>query len=376
MNVDSVKISLIRQFTLTNFVEKHQDLDQQFSFLANCNEYSHYYKNLELSKDYSEKMNPCEIDGLGSLIPLKSKHTLNSYWKSFRLPLKSEENRNSNELFFLLPLKIKIPITSIKANNKKFPIQFYVYLFPFGSCNVNMEINIPVLNRSLDTLPKLISDIMISNFDAEKGSFTFYSNEIAKRINKVFFGSDEGIKKSPVHTLIFLDTSEFLSLDDPEQKAAIVAIMKRRNFEDVSTWTEEKLNDMIKCELKKCRRDEIIIFHPECTFIYPSHMWIRKATKENKIKRKSKCMYNNYCSFLNVIFAVNKFLDSFLNNSSKLPEKKIQEITKCFTTAFSESPREDFNNIYFENLFNDIASEIKLKEKLKILRKGEFNECT
>ena len=145
-DIRTVKLSFIKQFTLTNFVEKNQALGQRFSFLANSDDYSEYYKFLESSEGNSEKK-PLEIDGLGSLMPLKRKHSLNSYWKSFRLPLINQEKEceSNNELFFLLPLKIKIPVTHIKASNKKFPINFYVYLFPFGSCCINMEINISVL---------------------------------------------------------------------------------------------------------------------------------------------------------------------------------------------------------------------------------------
>ena len=87
-------------------------------------------------------------------------------------------------------------------------------------------------------------------------------------------------------------------------------------------------------------------------------------------------MRNNYCSFLNTIFAVNKFLKySFLVNKKfpvNLSQKRVQEIAKCFITAFPENRDVYFKNIYFSENFDQIASRIGLEERLKIVRE-EFD---
>lgn len=376
----SVKISFIRPFTLTNFVERYQDLDEKFDFLANSNKYSEYYKNLEVLGSSQEKnSNPIEIDGLGPLVPLKRKHTLSSYWKSFRLPLENDENKANNELFLLLPLKIEVPVKSIKADHKLFPTKLYVYLFPFGSCCINMEINMPALNCGLDKLPELISDLRRSNFSSERKSFEPLSSDIAKKINKALFADEKNIKINSTHTTIFIDTSFYLSPNFIDHKQAIAAIMTQRSIQNVSTQTERKLNEIIKCKLEESRSGEIIIFNSQCTFICPSHRWIEDISKEKKTRKKPKCMYNNYCSFLNLIFSMNTFLeDSRLKD--KTPEKRILEIAKCFTKAFPETSQSKLNDIYFGEAFNKVIPEnrpnnflYKLYENLNEIR-SKFNE--
>jgi hypothetical protein len=364
--VESAKLYYVKQFTLNNFVEKYQDLDQKFSFLANSTDYAKYYRSLELSKGESEeKLKPKVIDNLGPLKPLKKKHTLHSYWKSFRLPLNTDKDETNNELFLLLPLRINIPIKSIIAANQIFSVKLYMYLFPFGSCCMNMEVDIPKLDCYLDKFPKLISDIMIANFSAKKGSFESFSIDAVKKLNKALFGNEDGFKKNPTHTYVFLDTSIPLSLEYPEHKKAIVAIMERKNIEELPL-KEEYLNEKTKCELDSLNNGEILLFSPKCTFIYPSRVWIRKVTTDNKVKRKYLCMSDNYCSFINQIFAVNRFIeDSFSKNKKKLPKERAQEITKCFTMTFLDTSQDGSNNIYYKKAFEKISKEINLDKKLR-----------
>lgn len=372
--INSGSLSFIRTFTLTNFIEKDQALDKQFRFLSNSDDYSQYYKNLELSGNVENKIKPSEIYGLGYLMPLGKKHTLNSYWKSFRLPLSSQEKegKTNNELFFLLPLKIKIPVTSIQANGKKFPISLYVYLFPFGSCCINMEIHMPT-GYSLDELPELIANLKRSKIRGENGSFDPFSLEIAKKLNKALFGNKEGIEKNPTHTFIFLDTVEPILTTHPEHIWMIAAAMTRKTIAHISNLSKDNFNEIIRCKLKKYLDGDVFFFRPQCTFIYPSHSCIIETSDDRKsnrkIKRQLHCMCNNYCSFLNVIFAVNRFLEnSSLIKDDKLPDKRTSEIVQCFTTAFPEIPQGNFNNIYFGKIFGQIAQEIKLTEHLKELR--------
>lgn len=364
--VESAKIFYVKQFTLTNFVEKYQDLDPNFSFLANSTDYANYYKSFEISKhDSKEKLKLKVIDGLGPLKPMKKKHTLHSYWKSFRLSLDTAQDDANNELFLLLPLKISFPIKYIIAANQIFSVKLYMYLFPFGSCCMNMEVDIPKLDCYLDKFPKLISDVMIANFSAKKGSFESFSIDAVKKLNKALFSNEDGFKKNSTHTYVFLDTSISLSLEYPEHKKAIVAIMERKNIEDLPL-NEEYLNEKTKCELDNLNYGEILLFNPKCTFIYPSRVWIKKETTDHKVMRKYTCMSDNYCSFINQVFAVNRFIEnSFSKNKEKLPVRRTQEITKCFTMAFLETSQEYPNCIYYKKAFEKIAKEIKLDKKLK-----------
>ena len=350
--INSGSLSFIRTFTLTNFIEKDQALDKQFRFLSNSDDYSQYYKNLELSGNVENKIKPSEIYGLGYLMPLGKKHTLNSYWKSFRLPLsiQEKEGKTNNELFFLLPLKIKIPFTSIRANGKKFPISIYVYLFPFGSCCINMEVNIPT-GYSLDKLSELIGNLKRSKISAEKGSFEPFSLDVAKNLNKALFGNEEGVIKKSTHTFIFSDTVESILTTHPEHMWMIAAAMTRKSVVHISSLEKDNFNEIIKCKLKKYLEGDILFFSPQCTFIYPSHSNIIKSSVNrkynSKIKRQLHCMCNNYRSFLNVIFAVNGFLEnSSLINGGHLPDERTFEIVNCFKTAFPETPQGNFNNIY------------------------------
>ena len=234
-----------------------------------------------------------------------------------------------------------------------------------------MEINIPLSKYSLHELPELIVNLKRSNISAEKGSFEPFSFEVAKKLNKALFGNEEGVKKNSTHTFIFLDTSGPILTSHPEHMWMIAAAMTRKKVADISTLTKDEINEIIRCKLKKKRDGEIFFFRPQCTFIYPSYSWIRRTsrTSNSEIKRSLHCMRNNYRSFLNVIFAVNRFLaDSSLINGDKLSDERTFEIVKCFTTAFPEMPQGNFNNIYFEKIFEEIAKEIKLTEHLKDLR--------
>ena len=78
---------------------------------------------------------------------------------------------------------------------------------------------------------------------------------------------------------------------------------------DLSGLTEEVINQKFQCQFKKLRNGEILIFNPECTFIYPSPIWVNEQRKigAKNLRKKENCMCSNYRSFLNVIFAVNRF---------------------------------------------------------------------
>lgn len=375
---DSVKLSFIRPFTLSNFIKKIQSLNKQFDFLSNSNDYSQYYKGLEsLSRNVGKTREPCKIDVFGHsmpLIPLRRKYTLNSYWQSIRLPLKSQEKKGitNNELFLLLPLKMSIPtITSVKLNNIRFPVMTYLYLFPFGSCCINMEVNIPqhlcdILKnkKSFNGLHSLITNLLKGSVLMDGiGSFEDFSLVVARQLNQVLFESSDVSDVIPfsTHTLIFFETSTILT-NNRENLNAIVSAMQRKNVGDVSTLTKEACKETISCRLKPLRAGEILLFSPMSTFISPSPIWVNT----DNARRKLQCMNNNYRSFLNVIFAVNRYLkDSFLDNKYKLPSKRSLEIIKCFKMAYLDEFLNVSNKLYFKSAFKPISQKIGLIESLE-----------
>lgn len=375
---DSVKLSFIRPFTLPNFIKNFQSLNKQFEFLSNSNDYSQYYKGLESSsRNVGKTQEPCKIDVFGHsipLMPLRRKYTLNSYWQSIRLPLKSQEKKGitNNELFLLLPLKLSIPsITSVKVNNIRFPARTYLYLFPFGSCCINMEVNIPQhlcdslkTKKSFNGLHSLITNLLKGSVLMDGiGSFEDFSLVVARQLNQVLFGCGDVIPFS-THTLIFFETSSILFTGYRTHLDPIVSAMKRKNVMDVSTLTDEAINETISCSLNHLRNGEILLFSPMSTFICPSPEWISKLRKSGNYitRRKLQCMNNNYRSFLNTVFAVNRYLkDSFLENKDKLPHDRSLEIIKCFKMAY---PNES-NKIYFKSAFNPISQEIGLIKSLE-----------
>ena len=378
---DSVKLSFIRPFTLPNFIKNFQSLNKQFDFLSNSNDYSQYYKGLEsLSRNVGKTREPCKIDVFGHsmpLIPLRRKYTLNSYWQSIRLPLKSQEKKSitNNELFLLLPLKMSIPsITSVKVNNIRFPVITYLYLFPFGSCCINMEVNIPQhlcdilkTKKSFNGLHSLITLLKGSVLMDGMGSFEDFSLVVARQLNQVLFGGGDVIPFS-THTLIFFETSIILFTDYRTHVDPIVSAMKRKNVMDVSTLTDEAINETISCSLNHLRNGEILLFSPMSTFICPSPAWVSKLRKSGNYitRRKLQCMNNNYRSFLNVIFAVNRYLkDLFLENKDKLPHDRLLEIIKCFKIAYPDESLNESNKLYFKSAFKPIAQKIGLIKSLE-----------
>ena len=379
---DSVKLSFIRPFTLPNFIKNFQSLNKQFDFLSNSNGYSQYYKSLEsLSRNVGITQEPCKIDIFGHsmpLIPLRRKYTLNSYWQSIRFPLKSQEKKGiiNNELFLLLPLKMSIPtITSIKVNNIRFPVRTYLYLFPFGSCCINMEVNIPQhlcdilkTKKNFNGLHSLITNLLKGSVLMDGiGSFEDFSLVVARRLNQVLFGCGDVIPFS-THTLIFFETSSILFTDYRTHIDPIVSAMKRKNVMDVSTLTDEAINETISCSLNHLRNGEILLFSPMSTFIYPSPEWVSKLRKSGNYiaRRKLQCMNNNYRSFLNTIFAVNRYLkDSFLENKDKLPHDRSLEIIKCFKMAYPGESLNESNKIYFKSAFKPISQKIGLIKSLE-----------
>src|SRR5215211_4717315 len=144
-NIQDSGICFTRCIMLPNFVI--DSVKKEYAGVLTSKEgYAQYYKANEKKKGsaggpiVSIQFSNSALE----MLPLKSKITLNTYWKSFRVPIMKGERvgQPTLELFQLLPLKIEIPITSVKANQIYPDFNLYVYLFPFGACCANMELKV------------------------------------------------------------------------------------------------------------------------------------------------------------------------------------------------------------------------------------------
>lgn len=374
--INSVQISFIRTFTLPNFVDNFQQLNQQFKFLANSSDYSRYYKDLESSGGtLLRSSTQIEIPNIGLLRPLRKKHTMNSYWQSIRLTLEIQEERGEGgtELFLLMPLEISIPIREVKVDGIKIPINIYLYLFPFGSCCFNMDASLPFSNYSFDELSNLSTKILKNATLRDGiGSFEPYSSFVVNALNRELFQGEVRIIPNPTHIFTFIEqTSEAIIAGS--HKYEILALMERKNAVDVISMSEDNINKYIPCRLNTHFPDEILYFNRRNTFVCPSRFWsdnIKQQKGMKKSKKKLQCMRNNYQSFLNVVFAVERFLfDSFTKNKNKLPPERVLEISKCFTEFFPEIHADKSNKFpYYGHAYEQISKEIGLNESLKNLK--------
>jgi hypothetical protein len=395
-------VSLIRPFILPNLATRTDDLKPNLSFLASAKSYWDHYQELERPRRYAESVRIPELEAHGvalGLWPLRKKHTLNSYWKAFRLTLQKEKGLalpSVDPLSLLLPLKGSMTSSfgiRIKASGEEFHAVIYVYLFPFGACCVNMDIPIgedpSKLARSskgekpfeqfIELIPNLKKSVIewpdLSLKTETFGSFGPFSLEVSRRINRAIFkGGEEDVIPFSTHTFVsVMDTDSPLMYDDKSELLrrhlhAIAAVLYEKSLEDVSTLTDSAVKEILSCKLKNRRDGEIIFFRPNSTFLYASPSWVRSLSSNPEVLvKRLECMRHNYQSFFNVIFSVNRFLKEVLiRREHEVPEGKLQELVACFTKAFplhSESP------IYFKHAFEPIATHIGLAQALGDLRR-------
>lgn len=299
--------------------------------------------------------------------PLSEEYILHSYWKSFR-------KTNYENYSLLLPLKMNFPFKSIKAQGKEYPINFYVYLFPFGCCCTNMEVKIDEPEMTFDELRRLIGDIKRALLGTTQKSFGPYSHYIVQDINKELFSCKCEIADVPIHTLVFLKTSSPLLLSSKDHKDAIASIMQDKDAETyISALNQESVDDMLGCKLNTINPGEILLFRTNSTFIFPSHTMIGNAAEgkgQKKIMRRLKCMYNNYCSFLNLLFAVNRYLKLSTQYKKDVSDQTLKSY-ECFLRAFPKTQHGEFDitKIYFGKVFIEIEKQIGFGEKMNIIYK-------
>lgn len=370
--INKASISFIRPIVLPDLFAKCNDLKKDFSFLGSTEDYAQYYKDLERLYPPTPALAtirkfdaPAKIPEIGSLLPLRWKHSMHSYWKFFRLSMElaNKQNIDLKEFFLLLPLIIEIPVEPVSVDQETFDTEVYAYLFPFGVCMVNMDI--AVNNMPFDQFLGLIHRLKGSNI-ARKGSasnpvsvaFKKFSHDIAVSINSALFGEERPFSEFQPHTFIFVSkTSVPLLMGATFHKMAVAAAMTDQTFTDISSKSDDFIQNCFQAVLQVIRPGEVLRFNTKGSFVYASPLW--KCNESSLI-----CMSHNYQSCLNVLFAVNSFLTFFSGN---LPKQRLDALKKCLASAFPDNTSQMTipPKIYFGHAFEEIAPLIGLKESLR-----------
>ena len=369
--INKATVSLIHPLVIPDLFLKIEDLAPDFHFLGSATEYSQYYIDLETTTGIRAKFpRPIEIPSVGQLQPLKKRHTLNSFWRSFRLQIKIEKSQGKNpkELFLFLPLEINIPVEPMRANNRNFKAALRFYLFPFGSCVANLDIqidNLPIADF-VDCVRRLRGSTIKGTSMKNVMSFKPLSLKIARDISNALFANDTAFPFR-VHTMLFVEESypELSNVSDLHKKA-IKAAMEGKKIEDVWPETPQDVNEYFEPtseEGKKSRvtlrssgkLGEILFFRPKSSFFYKSPPW--------KDKTGPICMKNNFKSFLVFLFAINRSLAFLLQkDKNSFPEERLLELKGALQLAFPQG----IPSLYYpRNNFSDVAKSIGLSDAFK-----------
>jgi hypothetical protein len=377
--ISEAKVSLIEPLVIPDFFLKPNELKPEFSFLGTVKGYAQYYQDLERSQGSHEKYyNPVDIQGFGSLSPLRIKHSRNSYWRYFRLPIekaKWEGNLETvQDLFLLLPLVVNIPVKPLKVNKQVYSAKAYAHIFPFGSCVVNMDFKFSKI--SLIDFISLIPNLKRSSIEWASsegttfmsGSFKKFSQEVTTQITHSLFGDDRIVVPFDLHAMLFIRKMmppNVLQILSNRHKRAIAAAMTDQSYENVLSL--RNVDNCISTELQKLRTREILLFHPKGSFFYASPDWQKPITKTTpresaKLRLKAECMRSNYQSFLNVLFAVNRFLKTCtIDKHAQAPPQRIKTVKNSFMLAFLT----DTSNMYYKHAYDKVAPVIGLDKSLQ-----------
>jgi len=381
MYISEATISLIKPIIIPDLFLKCTELKSDFVFMRSLEDYSQYYTDLESRLERKKFDNPAQIPALGALNPLSRKHSLHSYWRYFRLSIKKAEleGRSAKELYFLLPLVIRIPIGQIKIGYQFFNAKVVVYLFPFGSCLINMDFKVEFM--ALIDLGKLIRDLKGFNIKinyGDAGTFNKLSHDIVTKITAALFGGQRNLSEFSTHTFIFVrktDHDHRLFEMSSSHRKAIAAAMTSQNFATISVMTNKAVEDCFEAILNTQKNGEILMFNTLGSFFYADPDWQTIHAKsgdeyvaqEHKLRKSAECMRNNYQSCLNVLFAVNRFLATCkLTEQAGVPKERLEAIKNAFLTAFIT----DSSNIYYNHAYTKIAPIIGLDKRLKKIEKG------
>jgi hypothetical protein len=395
------RVSLIETLAIPDLFLKPDQLRPEFAFLGSSNQYAKYYVDFERrSRKPPIFTAPAVVPELGPLLPLRRKHARHSYWKAFRLTIDNAKLEGSGDndleqLFLLLPLKVGIRVEPMVVNRQTFSATAFAYVFPFGACNVNL--NVEVKNISfydfIDLARKLNGTSVMQKQQQQqqqdaaapgqpinRGTFTSFARDIAAKVVRALFGDGERRLSEflPHKFLGVKETSTELSDFSNPHRRAIAASMLGTTFEDTSSDTEATINASLKGRWEVLRPGELRFFSTKASFFYPAPDWTvrisetaatddvsnRLALAKSVGSRKRECMLDNYQSFLNETFALNRLLKVAQKDIGSAPQKRLDDLKSCLALAF---PKDD-SRTYFRQPLRVISSLIGFDDSLKAVQ--------
>ncbi len=378
-------VSLISLLVIPDLLTRPDSLKPEFSFLSSAASYAQYYRDHEgLSRDIA---GPAKLQALcTSLSPLKKRHTMHSYWKSFRrsVEIARADNKNVDELFCLLPLQASIPVMPLAVNGRNYKAEAYAHLFPFGCSVINLDVN--VSDMEFSEFIGFISNLKRANISCpdglsntfeqkNRGAFKNFAYEVSGLINTALFDGASPLENFMAHTLIFIKKAQPEFSDAAmKHRIAIAAALDGRTYEEESGLDRRVIDRSLQNQMKKFRLQELLFFTPPSSLCIASPDWNVKvpdnlgdkhdSVRAKKLDKKMSCMKNNYQSCLNVLFAVNRVLSNSIVKEKRIPPNKLDELKKSIGVAFPEDPA----RIYFKHVYEKVAPVIKLNENIHVLR--------
>lgn len=347
--IHTTHVHFIHPYVLPDFIGNLKNLKNPFKFLSTMESYRKYYAKFEKGKSVRASTRPSFVPGIGELLPLPRSHAFDSFWKAFRI-----KARRRAESFFLMPLSVSLR----KIAEEGLDSHAYAYLFPFGVSCVNQEITYSEAPFSFEEL--------IRRNRLKRNRFNTWAISVARTINECLFDpSDRDVDPFHTHSLIFLDYAKpSLVFKDVHHARAIAGLIESKT--DFRYLTRDQVYDRIlSCKLPPLHDGEILIFRCSTTFLYPS-----KRDPQFKKKSTFGCMHHNYSSFLNFIFAVNRFLRTYKSRQNQMSKRHLGEIKRAFQAGFRCS-NSDYLLEYFTNIYKPIAKRIGLDERLKEFMEAE-----
>jgi hypothetical protein len=380
-------VSLMLPVVIPDLLTNPGILKPEYRFLLSASGYAQYYQEHEC--DGRNTGGQAHIPALcASLSPLKKRHAMHSYWKTVRrsVEIARSAGKDISKLLYLLPLEIHIPAEPLAVDGKKYEARAYVYLFPFGCCIVNLDVQ--VSDMTFHEFLSFISNLKRANIvtsggfpcpelsgSKNRGVFKKFAEEITKIINTGLSESAGKLEFYKPHTLIFIKRTlpEFSDMAT-DHRIAIAAALEGGTFIDASGKNRNKIDLILQNQIEGYRSQELLFFTPPCSLFIASPDWnvdvsgdpgtVLDTIKVKKLDKKMTCMMSNYQSCLNVLFAVNRVLDSTVVKEQRISPDKLDDLKKSIGVVFPEDPA----GIHYRHVYEKVAPVIKLKENIKVLR--------
>jgi hypothetical protein len=375
-SIQAADVCFIRPIALPHFATRFEEIkNSSLPFLYSLKDYVQYYTDLEVKSSPTQRKytTPYTISNIGALRPLDKRHALNSYWRWIRFIIKNEKSALSNppEILLLLPLKIDLGLITIKSDGFTFPAKIFGYIFPFGSCCINMNVKMRNIDLNCDEFIELYPKFLRYNI-AENKTFRSFSEDIAQMLIESIFGKGQKLEANePIHTLILLRSTSsqfrFDEVENPDHIVAITAILKGKKISDIASLNRDLVSkDLTNSRWLERRKRELLFFTPKTSLLYPSTEWTQGIATSRERNHKLSCMRDNYQSFFNLTFAINKFLEnSALPYKDRIPSWRLTQLRDCFVKQFPENYKQSAAPVYFKHALESLAKSIKLYQHIQ-----------